>query len=320
MANCNGCLKEGVKGFCSACERKLFDRSKVPVVLNFNWEDIKDKLIGHPQMFSVSGMQPKGFIGRDKNKLLTQNRDLESMYIIKPPLDSYRTRHADSPANEHLTMTIAEEEFGISTARCAYMNFQNGTPAYLTRRFDRDEKKQKLRQEDFVSVLGINPNSQSGGFYKYASSSYEEVGMRLITADQIRFLKLLLFNFVSGNGDVHLKNISLLESPQGDMLLSPAYDLMNTKLHVQDPPTAMNLFKERERGQDFRNPYSYKISDFEELGKRWSLSEPLLNSITKEIESKQSVFKLYVRRSFLSDEGKTTYLNIVDNNYKQLFS
>jgi serine/threonine-protein kinase HipA len=322
MANCNGCLKENIDGFCSACEKKLFDRSKVSCQLEFNWNDIQDRIMGQPSGFSISGVQPKGFIGRDKNNLLVPNRDIESMYIIKPFLDSRRSLYNDSPANEHLTMTMANQLFNISTAKCGLVRFANGEPAYLTRRFDRDTDGNALRQEDFVSVLNAGPVAHDYGLYKYNSFTYEDVGNRLNPADQIGFIRILVFNFITGNGDVHLKNLSLLESVDGDMLLSPSYDLMNTKLHINDPTIAMNLFKEMERTKQnlLTTTYDYKIGDFLELGRRIGVRERILPSVEKEFRAAKSDMLLLVDKSFLSDAGKLKYKDVVDQHHDQLFN
>ncbi|MFZ4798001.1 MAG: type II toxin-antitoxin system HipA family toxin [Bacteroidia bacterium] len=322
MANCYGCLKDNIEGFCTACETKLFDRSKVPFQLDFNWNDIQDRIIGQPAGFSISGVQPKGFIGRYKNNLLAPNRNVESMYIIKPFLDSRRDLYFDSPANEHLTMTMADKLFNISTAKCGFVKFANDQPAYLTRRFDRDKDGKPLRQEDFVSVLNAAPTPNDHEIYKYNSFTYEDVGNKLSPSDQISFIRILLFNFLTGNGDVHLKNLSLLESADGDMLLSPSYDLMNTKLHINDPQMAMNLFKEMERTKQklLTATYDYKFKDFFELGIRIGVRERILLSIEKEFMDAKSGMLSLVEMSFLSEKGKTKYKEVIELHHQQLFS
>ena len=322
MANCNGCLKENIDGFCSACETKLFDRSKVSSQLGFNWNDIQDRIMGQPAGFSISGVQAKGFIGRDKNNLLAPNRDVESMYIIKPFLDSRRTLYKDSPANEHLTMTMADQLFNISIAKCGLVRFADGEPAYLTRRFDRDKEGNVLGQEDFISVLNAAPGTNDHGLYKYNSFTYEDVGNQLNPADQISFIRILVFNFLTGNGDVHLKNLSLLESADGDMLLSPSYDLINTKLHINDPKIAMNLFKEMERTKQnlLTATYDYRIGDFLELGKRIGVRDRILLPIEKEFLAAKADMFLLVDKSFLSDAGKLKYKKVVELHHGQLFN
>ncbi len=322
MANCNGCLKENINGFCSACETKLFDRSKVPVQLEFNWNDIQDRIIGQPSGFSISGVQPKGFIGRNKNNLLVPNRDIESMYIVKPFLDSRKILYMDSPANEHLTMTMANQLFNISTAKCGFVKFANDEPAYLTRRFDRDKNGSILRQEDFVSVLNASPGTNDHGLYKYNSFTYEDVGNRLNPIDQINFIRIMIFNFLTGNGDAHLKNISLLESADGDMILSPSYDLMNTKLHLNDPKIAMNLFKEMERTKQnlLTTTYEYKIRDFIELGNRIGVRERILTTVEEEFRYAKLDMLLLVDKSFLSETGKQRYKEVIGLHHNQLFT
>lgn len=318
MSFCNGCLKGNVDGFCPACESKLFDRSKVPTTLDFNWDDIQDKIMGYPGGFSISGVQPKGFIGRNRNNLLAPNRDMESMYIVKPFLDSRRKLFRDSPANEHLTMAMADQIFNIPTAKCALMYFADEEPVYLTRRFDRDKNGTPLRQEDFTSILNI----ENSGINKYNAASYEEVGKKLAPIDKIRFLKILIFNFITGNGDVHLKNLSLLESSDGDMILSPSYDLMNTKLHINDPQIAMNLFKELERTKErlLLTTYNYSIMDFYDLGRRFNVRENIIEKIVEEFAGSIEDMIKFIDRSFLSDPGKQKYQETIKRHYKQLFA
>ncbi|MDX2413778.1 MAG: HipA domain-containing protein [Bacteroidales bacterium] len=322
MANCNGCLKENIEGFCPACEKKLFDRSKVPIKLKFNWNDIQDRILGQPEAFSISGVQAKGFIGRDKNNLLAPNRDIESMYIIKPVLDSRRDLYMDSPANEHLTVTMANKVFNIKTALCCFIRFANNEPAYITRRFDRDKTGRVLRQEDFASVLNATPDPKNRGLYKYYSYTYEDVGNRLNPVDNINFIRVLIFNFLTGNGDAHLKNLSLLESSDGDMIFSPSYDLMNTKLHINDSQIAMNLFREMERfGHDSSDiDYKYKIHDFYKLGERTGIKDKILKSIGEEFRSAEEAMQKLVEISFLSNPGKMKYKEVLKSHYKQLFS
>ena len=321
MEYCRGCLKEGVSGFCSACSRALFDRSSVPAKLPFNWNDIEDRIYGLPGGFSISGVQPKGLIGRDRNRLLVPNRDVESMYIIKPALESNRLLSDDSPANEHITMLMAGKLFDIPTARPAFMEFADSKPAYLTRRFDRDPRGKILRQEDFVSVLSATPKYYDRGLYKYTAFSYEDVGRRLNPVDRIRLLKLLLYNFLTGNGDVHLKNLSILESPDGDMILSPAYDLMNTKLHVNDSDLAMNMFREMERaGENSRGAeYSYTIRDFIELARRLGIKSSIIDSTINHFRKSKEQMQGFVGISFLPDTARNRYREVISGQFKKLF-
>ena len=318
MSQCNGCLKDNVNGFCSSCERRLFDRSKINPQLTFNWEDLSKVIDGYPAGFSISGVQTKGFIGKATGTELSPTlKDGEnSIYIIKPLLSRFDLP-TDSPANEHVTMQMAKQIFGIRVAECCFMNFANGMPAYVTRRFDYNENKEKLSQEDFASVLQAQKDAQ--GRYKYISKTYEDFGNILSPLNKIEFVRILIFNYLSGNGDAHLKNFSLLETVDGDMQLSPSYDLMNTKIHVQDAPIALNLFKELERTSLPRGEvYKYTISDFMELGKRIGVSERVLKKLVKEFSGTKDRMKEMVSKSFLSDEAKKKYLSSLDRTFYEL--
>jgi len=310
MAQCNGCLKDNTKGFCSSCEIILFNRSRVSPHLKFNWEDISKRIDGQPMGFSISGVQRKGFITKPRGKELVPKMDADekSLYIIKPMLSRFN-QPDQSPANEHVTMQIAKQLFNIRIAECAFMNFANGAPAYITKRFDYDKNGEKLNQEDFVSVIKAAN--------KYTSKTYQDVGEWLGPLNRVDFLRILIFNFLTGNGDVHLKNISLLETPDGDMMLSPSYDLMNTKIHVMDNFLALNLFKEFEQTNlPLGEKYIYKSEDFHEFGKRLKIREPVIAKIIDSFYNKESDILAMVDKSFLSDDAKKLYKNIVAENYK----
>lgn len=319
MEYCFACLKDNVKGFCSSCEKKLFNRTKISPQLDFNWEDISKVIDGFPAGFSISGVQTKGFIGKVKGVHLspTLANHENSLYIIKPLLSRF-DMPTDSPANEHLTMQMARQIYGIRTAECCFMKFSNGTPAYITRRFDFNQQGEKLSQEDFASVLQASKDKD--GRYKYAAKTYEDFGDILSALNKVEFIRILIFNYLTGNGDAHLKNFSLLETADGDMQLSPSYDLMNTKIHVKDAPIALNLFRELERTSLPKGEkYNYSIKDFMELGTRFGISDRLLQKIVKQFEGTENKMKAMIAKSFLSDIGKTKYLETVEESFKLCF-
>ena len=260
--------------------------------------------------FSISGVQRKGFIGKPRGIELVPKMGLneKSQYIIKPMLSKFNLPD-QSPANEHLTMQIAKQLFNIKIAECAFMNFANGTPAYITKRFDYAENGEKLSQEDFTSVLQAS--------HKYTSKTYQDVGEWLGPLNRVDFLRILVFNFLTGNGDVHLKNISLLETADGDMMLSPSYDLMNTKIHLSDNLLALNLFKELEQTSlPLGENYTYNSEDFIEFGRRLKINEKNIARIIASFDQKESEVLAMVDKSFLSDDARNLYKNNVVGNYK----
>lgn len=133
--------------------------------------------------------------------------------------------------------------------------FQTGESAYITKRFDVGVGGVKLRKEDFSSLASLMP-ANGGSNYKY-EYSYEELAeliQRYIPAWRIeieKYFKVVLFNFLFSNGDAHLKNFSVLETSRGDFRLAPAYDLLNTHLHVDDSDFALSrgLFREGDKSE-----------------------------------------------------------------------
>jgi len=310
MAQCNGCLKDNIDGFCSSCAAILFDRSKVSPQLKFNWEDISKRIDGQPMGFSISGVQRKGFIGKPRGVDLVPKMEVDekSQYIIKPMLSRFNLP-SQSAANEHITMQMAKQIFNIKIAECAFVNFANGTPAYITRRFDYDTNGEKLNQEDFVSVLEAD--------HKYRSKTYQDVGEWLSPLNKVDFLRILIFNFITGNGDVHLKNISLLETSDGDMMLSPSYDLMNTKIHLTDNLLALNLFEEFEQTSlPLGEKYSYNSDDFIEFGNRLKIRKRIISKIIESFFKNEVKILSMIDKSFLSEDAKVLYKNNVIENYK----
>lgn len=314
MSQCHGCLKDNIKSFCSACEKLLFNRSKVSYKLTFNWNDISHRMDEEPMAFSVSGNERKAFISKPRGVKLFPKTDIldKSEYIIKPILSGLNL-YDQSPANEHVTMQIAKQLFRIKTAECAYMNFADGTPAFVVKRFDFDSNEEKLNQENFESILEVTD--------KTIFKSYQDVGELLCPLNKVDLLRILIFNFIIGNGDFQLSDISLLETTDGDMVLSPSYDLMNTKIHLNDNLLALNLFKEQEQTTlSDGKKYMYSSTDFVELGKRLKIKVRIILKMIDTIKKKEKDLILMVDKSFLSDSAKDSYKNNIIKNYMLFYA
>jgi serine/threonine-protein kinase HipA len=124
-----------------------------------------------------------------------------------------------------------------------------------------------------------------------------------------KFFSLVIFNFLFSNGDAHLKNFSLIETQEGDSILSPAYDLINTRLHVNDTDFALDkkLFQD-----DFQTPIWKKtghpcVADFIEFGKRIGLNEKRMGKLLLSYTERQPMVDEFINRSFLSEKSKRAY-------------
>jgi len=265
---------------------------------------------GMPKRSSISGVQDKVELARCRGVFSVVESGGE--YILKPipsmPLPKYRD---EVPLNEALTMRIASRVFGIRTAQNEVVAFRDGELAYLTRRFDYREGV-KVRQEDFCQLSGRSVHTH-GMEYKY-DASYEEcaeVVRRFCSAYRVELPKLfrrILFCYVFSNGDAHLKNFSLYESEQGDMVLTPAYDLVATSLHIPNEiPLALDLFADGHYSSSFERLGFYASADFIELGTAFGLDEVKVRREIQRFVGAASAVKDEIQASFLSQEAKADY-------------
>lgn len=214
------------------------------------------------------------------------------------------------PANEHLTMQIAYQVFKMSTAANACIYLEDDSMAYITKRFDY-RNGVKVPQEDFCQLSSRSPETH-GGNYKY-EGSYEELGRILkkyckaYIVEVEKLYRLIIFNYVFSNGDAHFKNFSMQETPYGDYVLTPAYDLVCSSLHFpNESRTALDLFDDYE-SHFYKTNGFYGKEDFLKLADMFGMqSTRAEKSLVDFIVATSRVTELIIR-SFLSDKAKEDY-------------
>lgn len=314
---CPGNLTEGHNTYSRTSLRKVFNGKSVSHILPYNSpqtdEEDDEKFVENRKRISISGVQEKMSLILDKNKLRLTKEGEQGNYILKPIARDLK-KVDQMPANEHLTMQIANQVYGIHTAENALIFFKDGKPAYITKRFDVKEDGSKWGKEDFASLAGKTAEN-AGENFKY-DSSYEEVAELLkkyapaYLVEVEKLFSVIVFNYLFSNGDAHLKNFSLLESPNGDYLLSPAYDLINSRIHASDPMFGLDkgLFKD-----DFKSGF-YKINgypgknDFIELAKRMQIQEKRIVKLLAPFLEKQQKVEELTGRSFLNEQTRKAYI------------
>lgn len=323
---CPSILQEGYDTYSPIARRTLFDGHAVSHIFSEASPDTgtveANEAVKSVGRISLSGAQPKFSIVVDDDKLRYIREGEQGTFILKPRPTAYQIINKDfCVANEHVTMQIASQVYGIETAANALCFFDDGTPAYITRRFD-VHSKGKYKQEDFAALLGYTKDN-AGSNYKYDKASYEEcaeVIHRYVKATLIdirRFFRIILFNFVTLNDDAHLKNFSLIER-NGEYRLSPAYDLINTSLLLMNPhifALDKGLFKE---GMAFSDTHTISRSDFEEFGKRIGLPIKVIKQEIDMFAAEQPLVKELLGRSFLSPSLQKQYWMAFDYRRKML--
>lgn len=318
---CPGTLAKGFKTYSTTCLRRVFQGKKVSHILSYNPPSLNSedtaRYLENKKHISISGVQEKVSMILEKNILRLTLPGEGGTYILKPiPRDVMAVDQV--PANEHLTMQIARQVYGIPTAENALIFFQNGEPAYITKRFDVKEDGLKRGVEDFASLAGMTEGN-AGKNFKY-TYSYEQLGdlmRKFLPSYQIEIEKLytlIIFNFLFSNGDAHLKNFSVIETPNGDHMLSPAYDLLNTRLHVNDTDFAldMGLFQDDYESKVMRSNGHVALDDFSQLAHKWDISEKRRDNILAPFLKEQSLVRALTNRSFLNTEMKNEYLKLYD--------
>ena len=317
---CPGTLAEGFNAYSRTCLNRVFQGRKVYHVLPYDSpasnSETYELFEENRKRMSISGVQEKFSVLLEKNRLRLVNEGERGTYILKP-IPAAGKRPDQMPANEHLTMQIARQVYGIETAENALIFFKDGAPAYITKRFDVKEDGTKLAQDDFASLAGRTPQTH-GEHYKYLGNYLElfqlmEAHLPAYKLESPKLMKILIFNYLFSNGDAHFKNFSLLETPMGDYRLSPGYDLLNSRIHVDDKDFALDdglLPKNLAQGQ-----ISHQFSSLAESA---SIKPKIFNDIMSLMISKSNLVEKMIVASFLNDATKRNYWQSYQGRLKQL--
>ena len=326
---CPGTLAEGFGSYSKTCLNKVFNGKTVSHILPYTSpqisEDDAEKFIDNRKRISISGVQEKLSIILDKNKLRLTDEGEQGNYILKPiPRDLKKVDQV--PANEHLTMQIARQVYGINTAENAMIFFQDGSPAYITKRFDIKDDGAKWGKEDFASLSGKTAENAGSDFkYKYSYEELAELVKRFVPAFIVELEKLFLlivFNYLFSNGDAHLKNFSIIETPGGDYMLSPGYDLINTRIHVDDSDLALEggLFKDDFKSAVMKKSGHVGLEDFHEYANRIGINNVRRDKLLDPFRKKQPMVEELIQRSYLDEQTKRAYLLHYQTRRKRLNS
>ena len=317
---CPGTLAKGYCTFSKTCLNRVFNGHKVSPVLPYDspaTNNESDQFFNeNRKRISISGVQEKFSVLLEKNKLRLTNEGEQGTHILKP-IPGFGKNADQLPANEHLTMQVARQVYGLETAENALIFFKDGAPAYITKRFDVKEDGTKLAQEDFASLTGRTPQTH-GEHYKYLDNYLElfelmKLHLPAYKLEAPKLFKLLIFNYLFSNGDAHLKNFSLLETPLGDYRLSPAYDLLNSRIHIEDNDFALDdglLPKNLAEGTVQRQ--------FQVLSQYAGLSLKQVNDTFAMLISGSDKVATLLATSFLNEKTRRNYWQAYQGRLKKL--
>ncbi len=302
-------LPENAVDFHESCSRKFFGTSTPPVLDydNAQMQELATEIV--IKSIAVTGVQAKLSLtlekipGDPKHSRFTVV-GLWGGFILKPPTAEF----PNLPENEDVSMHISQL-FGITTADHSLIRLKSGELAYLTKRFDRT-KSEKLAMEDMCQLTETLTEDKYRG-------SMEKVGKQILKfssrpgLDAITFFETALFCFLTGNADMHLKNFALLTNEENDIALSPAYDLVSTKVVMPEDKEEMALtINGRKR--------KLKKSDFDTLAKGLNIPQRSIENSYKKIAGKIPDAYKWLSICFLPEKMKKEYRQVIDENAKRI--
>ena len=309
MCKCLYCykqLEENQKDFHPQCAKKIFGVPEAPL-LEYRHEDL-DQLAEQVirAQTSLTGVQPK--LSLNLNKHEGTNRltivGLWGDYILKPQTDNY----PQLPENEDLTMHLAET-VKIKVVQHSLIRMADGNLCYITKRIDRSKDGEKIDMEDMCQ-LTLHPTE-----YKY-KGSHEQIAKVIMQhcempkLDLTNYMQLILFCFVTGNNDMHLKNFSLYR-PGENYQLSPAYDLINVTIANPSDKEELALSLAGRKSK-------LQLKDFIKAATTMGIEENVVMHLIDKMHKALPKWKSLIQNSFLSEEMKDRYEQLILSRLERL--
>lgn len=299
-------LNENQIDFHSQCSKQIFGL-ETPPTLSLSKEELLEMAKQITELsVTIPGVQPKLSLNlqtdpNDPKKSRLTIVGLWGQFILKPQSESYQSL----PENEDLTMHLAELA-GIKTASHSLLRTTSGQLTYVTRRFDRIKGK-KIPMEDFCQLMEVPSTGRS----KYDNGTMEQVGKAISKyssspgIDLITYFDIAVFSFLIGNSDLHLKNFSMIKNEDNQYRLSPAYDLISSNL-------VMGKYDQEQMALHL-NGKKNKIrkKDFIALATNLKIASTITEKIFSKYASLLNQFEELIQRSFLNDELKEQYIQLI---------
>lgn len=302
-------LFDTTSDFHEACNKRFFGQLKTPQLAYSldNLQELATQVI--QSQMAVTGVQAKVSLSlyRKQEKNLTKKLTIVGLYgdyILKPPSEHY----AQLPELESATMHMADV-CGINVVPHSLVKLQDETLCYITKRVDRT-RKTKLHMEDMCQLSErLTEDKYKGSHEQVAKLVLKYSSSPLL--DVSNFYEQVLFSFLTGNSDMHLKNFSLLEKENQGLSLCPAYDLVPTALvneaNTEELALTLNAKKRKLKYEDF-------LASFENCG----LSKKVLDNTLELFVYAKPEMLTVLDKSFVSDEYKIKYVSLMERRFRQL--
>lgn len=276
--------------------------------LSFTSQELRQEASARASKMSIQGVQPKLSARLQVKEQQFSLVDQGGLYILKPQTADC----VQVPENEDLTMRLAAFA-GIEVPLHGLLHGQDGAMTYFIKRFDRIARKGKRHVEDFAQLGSRNRET------KYRSSM-EQVARLVETfctfpvVEKVKLLRITLFSFLVGNEDMHLKNFSIIRN-KDVISLTPAYDLLNTTIILPQPEEELalplNARKNKLKRKDFLEYFAKE---------RLRLPGRVIDKMLADLNKVRPEWEALIGISFLSDEMKGKYLQVLDERFARIFA
>jgi serine/threonine-protein kinase HipA len=274
----------------------------------YNKGDQLKEVMARATKMSIQGVQPKLSARLNVSAGIFEIADQGGTFIIKPQNDLYE----ELPENEDLTMRLAALA-GIEIPLHGMIYSKDGSRSYFIKRFDRLPKKKRVAVEDFAQLTGQTRET------KYSSSMEKVAGVldqfcTFPLIEKQKLFRLTIFNFLCGNEDMHLKNFSLIRR-NGKVEISPSYDLLNTTIAMSNPQEEFALTLAGRKSKITKeNLIDYFGSE------RLGLTSIIIKKTLQEIENQKLKWYKQIQISFLSEEMKKKYVELMSLRWARIFT
>jgi len=274
--------------------------------LEYTAEEQRKEAFNRAAKMSIQGVQPKlsAILSIKDGKFILVDKG--GRYILKPQHQIY----TQLPENEDLTMKLANE-IGLEVPVHGLLWSKDNTLTYFIKRFDRKGQNDKVPVEDFAQLAGFTRDTK----YDY---SMEKI-IKLIddyctfpAIEKVKLFKLVIFNYLIGNEDSHLKNFSII-TDDNQVRLSPCYDLVNSTIVLKEQDEEIALPLKGKKKHFTRNI----LVDYFGI-ERCELTEKSIEKVLKTISLAIPKWKTLIDISFLSKDMKGKYLDLLDGRLTTL--
>lgn len=312
MCKCLFCyqsLKDGEVDYHKTCARKIFESTSEPSLpfTRDNIEGLAEQIVR--ASITVPGVQPKLSLDIAKGRRGEPQRftivGLWGRFILKPQTDHYR----NLPELEDLTMHLAEAA-GIKTVPHSLIRMADGELCYLTRRIDRTKKGQKIAMEDMCQQSErLTEDKYKGSYEQIAKKIREHSSAPML--DLVNFWEEVLFSWITGNNDMHLKNFSIYSPIRGVYSLTPAYDLLSAALVIPEDTEELALTLNGRKRKINR-------SDFETAMRASGLDGKVIANIFAKFHKSFPKWEKLIEESFLPSDMRLSLQSLIKSRLSRL--